>query len=77
VRIDGKDFVLADMRRRQNESINSYVSAEISNRELYEFRGDKFVKICEQRPIVTKHIAHEVLPKEEHFRLNYVPVTDE
>lgn len=77
VRISGKDFVLADFRPDPWDTplpagTDVYSIAEIPSRELYEFQSDRFVRICEQRPVRKKIIAHEIIAKDA---LDYTPVT--
>jgi hypothetical protein len=80
VRMGGEDFVLAeyqphpwDIRDSAEADGTVYSWGEIPSRELYELQDDKFVRICEQRPTMKKVIAHEVVPEEHRYRLNYSP----
>jgi hypothetical protein len=78
VTIDGKDFVLADLQQRRGDilvadSDEFYSPNEIPSRELYEFRGGKLARICEQKPIAKKVVADDVAPKEGQKFLDYTP----
>jgi len=82
VRIDGKDFVLADYEALPWTIIQvpaaageeTYSWSEIPDRELYQFQGDKFVRMCVQKPIVEKVIAHDVIPQKQQTLFDYTPL---
>jgi hypothetical protein len=81
VRIDGQDYVLAyyqprpwEIQHASQAGQDVYSWGKIPRRELYQFQGDKFVKVCNQEPITQKVIAHDVIPKGQQYGFGYTPL---
>ncbi|MFA7276874.1 MAG: hypothetical protein WC043_08735 [Pseudobdellovibrionaceae bacterium] len=70
ITINKKDYLLAD---QEEPKFPELVQKDIA-RALYEFRGNRFEKICEQRTNSEKVIQHEAIPRKYWNNLDYKPI---